>query len=189
MSDSESVIRAQQQLRDLEQRWQKLSARADKIAEERKGIGFRVFADGDAKARKQLDALNAEGATLSGELETQLLLRHSDASNLPSKPMIVLLMKQRPERCWILPTSLTRRCISWARQPMRWLRRAPPSPRSTLRHMGWRRSAPLASSWTSSWGELFLQRSCTLACSSKPALNFLRLPTVNRPMCFGNMSM
>jgi hypothetical protein len=53
----------------LQQRQQKLYARADKIAEERKAIGFRVFAEGDSKARKQLDALNAEGATLAGELE------------------------------------------------------------------------------------------------------------------------
>jgi hypothetical protein len=65
----ETVVRCEQTERDLEQKRQKLAARADTIAEERKAIGFRVFADGDAKARKQLDALNAEGVTLAGELQ------------------------------------------------------------------------------------------------------------------------
>jgi DNA repair exonuclease SbcCD ATPase subunit len=66
---SEALIRAQQQLRDLEQRQQKMAATTAKLAEARKQIGFAVFADGDAKARKKLDALNVEGGQLAGELE------------------------------------------------------------------------------------------------------------------------
>jgi hypothetical protein len=66
---NETVVRGEQTLRDLEQKRAKLSARADKIADERKALGFRVFAEGDAKARKTLDSLNAEGASLAGELQ------------------------------------------------------------------------------------------------------------------------
>jgi hypothetical protein len=66
---NEAVRIAEQTLRDLEQRRLKLAARVDKIGEERKAIGYQVFADGDTKDRKRLDELNLESAKLSGELE------------------------------------------------------------------------------------------------------------------------
>jgi hypothetical protein len=65
----ETVVRAEQQLRDVIQKRDKVAARAEQLSEARKKIGFAVFADNDAKARRQLDALNVEGATLAGELE------------------------------------------------------------------------------------------------------------------------
>jgi hypothetical protein len=67
---SETVIRQEQILRDLVQRRDKLNAKAEEISAHRKRLGYEVFADGDSKARKQLDALNNEGAALAGELES-----------------------------------------------------------------------------------------------------------------------
>jgi hypothetical protein len=69
MSESEAVIRAEQQLRAIVSKRDRAVARSEQLSDARKQIGFAVFADGDSKARKQLDALNAEGATLAGELE------------------------------------------------------------------------------------------------------------------------
>ncbi len=46
------------------------AARIQQIAEERKSVGFAVHADGDAKARKRLDQLNADDATMVGELQS-----------------------------------------------------------------------------------------------------------------------
>jgi hypothetical protein len=69
MSEEEVVVRATQTLRDLTQKRDKQAARVEKIGEERKRIGYIVFADGDRPARKKLDELNMEAATAAGELE------------------------------------------------------------------------------------------------------------------------
>jgi hypothetical protein len=69
MSVSETITRAEQQLRDIVAKRDKAAARAEQLAEQRKKLGFAVFGDGDGKARKQLDALNLEGATLAGEIQ------------------------------------------------------------------------------------------------------------------------
>jgi chromosome segregation ATPase len=57
-------------IRELEAKHAAAVARAQEIAEQRKTIGFRVHADGDAKAREQLEALNADAAALAGETES-----------------------------------------------------------------------------------------------------------------------
>ena len=43
-------------------------ARTEAIADERRSIGFAVHADGDPKARKRLDQLNIDAATITSEL-------------------------------------------------------------------------------------------------------------------------
>ena len=43
-------------------------ARTEAIADERQAIGFAVHADGDQKARKRLDQLNIDAATITSEL-------------------------------------------------------------------------------------------------------------------------
>jgi hypothetical protein len=69
MSEVETVTRAEQTLRDLEQKRVKLSARADQISEARKAVGYAAYAEHDKTAKQKLAVLNAEANTLSGELE------------------------------------------------------------------------------------------------------------------------
>jgi chromosome segregation ATPase len=67
---SESVVRAEQVLRDLVAKRDKLNGRAEQISQERKSVGFQVHAEHDKAARRRLDELNNESAKLSGELES-----------------------------------------------------------------------------------------------------------------------
>jgi hypothetical protein len=66
----DEATKAEQTLATLEAKRAAAEARAVEIAEARKALGFRVHADGDAKARAKLDKLNAESATLAGEIES-----------------------------------------------------------------------------------------------------------------------
>jgi hypothetical protein len=69
IEQTESVVRAGQVLRQLESHRVSLQAKADSISAARKEIGYRAFADGDKSARKRLDEMNLESATISGSLE------------------------------------------------------------------------------------------------------------------------
>jgi predicted RNase H-like nuclease (RuvC/YqgF family) len=56
-------------IRDLTEKRARVAARTQEIAGERNPLAIAVYVDGDQKARKRLDALNAEAATISSELE------------------------------------------------------------------------------------------------------------------------
>jgi hypothetical protein len=66
MTDVEA---AEKIIRDLTEKRARVAARTQEIAEERKPLAIAVHVDGDQKARKRLDTLNAEAATISSELE------------------------------------------------------------------------------------------------------------------------
>jgi hypothetical protein len=63
LEKAEATLSALQAKRDA------AAARAEAIGRERESLGYAVFADDDQTARKELDALNAEGATVAGNLE------------------------------------------------------------------------------------------------------------------------
>jgi hypothetical protein len=67
MTDVEIVERTISQLTDKRDR---VVARSTEIAAERQQLGFAVHADNDKAARAKLDKLNAEAATLTGELDS-----------------------------------------------------------------------------------------------------------------------
>jgi multidrug resistance efflux pump len=67
MTDVQAIERT---LSGLTAKRDHIAARIQEIAAERKALGFKVHAEADPKARKHLDALNAEGATIAGELES-----------------------------------------------------------------------------------------------------------------------
>lgn len=56
-------------VRELTEKRGQVAARVDEISEERKSLAFAAHADGDPIAGQRLHALNAEGATIAGELE------------------------------------------------------------------------------------------------------------------------
>ena len=62
------VEAAEQVIRDLEAKRQKLAERALRIADERRAIAYEAHAADDQKARSKLDKLNAEAATHASEL-------------------------------------------------------------------------------------------------------------------------
>jgi hypothetical protein len=64
------VQNAEQILVDLKVKRQQAAARKSEIAQERKSLAYAARADGDVKAGKRLDALNLEGATIAGEVES-----------------------------------------------------------------------------------------------------------------------
>jgi hypothetical protein len=68
MSD-DAIIKAERTLSSLQAKRAAAAARAEAISRERESIGYAVFVDDDAAARKQLEKLNAEGATIAGNLE------------------------------------------------------------------------------------------------------------------------
>ena len=63
-----NIEKAEEAVTHLNETLARTSARLQKIAEEQKAIGYATFVDGDAKARKRLDALHAEAITLVGEI-------------------------------------------------------------------------------------------------------------------------
>ncbi len=65
MTDIEA---AEKTLASLNDKRDRATARVDAIADERKQISFAVHADNDKAARKRLDALNADSATIASEL-------------------------------------------------------------------------------------------------------------------------
>ena len=64
------IEKAEQTLATLQAKRATAMARVTEIVEARKALGFKVHVDGDAKARAKLDKLNAESATLAGEIES-----------------------------------------------------------------------------------------------------------------------
>jgi hypothetical protein len=67
MTNVETVERTISQLTDKRDR---VVARSTEIAAERQELGFAVHADNDKAARAELDKLNAEAATLAGEIQS-----------------------------------------------------------------------------------------------------------------------
>jgi hypothetical protein len=67
MTDIEIVQRTIAQLQDKKDR---VAQRSTAISAERQSLGFDVHANDDKAARAKLDKLNAEAATLAGELES-----------------------------------------------------------------------------------------------------------------------
>ena len=65
---TDAITKAEHTLSALQAKRDAAAARAEQIGREREGIGYAVFVDDDAAARKQLDKLNLESATLAGEL-------------------------------------------------------------------------------------------------------------------------
>lgn len=65
MNDVEA---AEKTLASLADKRDRAAARIEQIADERQAIGFAVHADGDPKARKRLDQLNLDAATIASEL-------------------------------------------------------------------------------------------------------------------------
>jgi hypothetical protein len=66
MTDVEA---AEKIVRDLTEKRDLTEARIAGIADERKPLAIAVHVDGDHKARKRLDTINAEAATIAAELE------------------------------------------------------------------------------------------------------------------------
>lgn len=65
-----AVERAAAIVQELTEKQTRVANRIAEISEERGSMAFAAHADGDAVARSRLDALNAEGATITGELES-----------------------------------------------------------------------------------------------------------------------
>jgi hypothetical protein len=65
MTDIET---AEQIVRDLETKRQRLAERGVKLADDRRTIAYDAHADGDAEARNRLDKLNAEAVAHASEL-------------------------------------------------------------------------------------------------------------------------
>jgi hypothetical protein len=65
-----AVSRAEQIVADLQRKRSVAAARVEEIAIARKKLGFAVHATDDKAARQQLDKLNAEDATLAGEIQS-----------------------------------------------------------------------------------------------------------------------
>jgi hypothetical protein len=67
-----TVVDAEQTLKQLEDRRRALIERGQEIAETRKRISFAALADGDQKAKRALDDLNAEAVAHGATLESVL---------------------------------------------------------------------------------------------------------------------
>lgn len=67
---TDDIESAESIVTSLQQKRTGIVARVAEISHERANIGFAVHADADPKARKRLDALNAEAAHIDGDLQS-----------------------------------------------------------------------------------------------------------------------